>query len=308
MIRNIRIGVTQYDWWLLLQRYLILTIGGLILAVNVNLFLAPANLAPGGVSGMAIIINELTGSPIGMTMLALNIPLLVLGFYYLGRFHFLVHTLFVVLIFNLGVDILARWLPTGGITDDLLLNAIYGGVMGGIGTGLVFRGNGTSGGTGVLARVIQFRTGIPISQIYLITDGGVVLLAGLLFGWEIGLYSLMTLFIWGVVVDYVLEGPSVVRTAFIITDKPQEVAQALISRLRLGVTAWPAQGMFTETSHTLLFCTVSRADVNTLRVTIVSEDPNAFVVFGHGHQAVGGVIGRVKPPATDETSELNMED
>jgi uncharacterized membrane-anchored protein YitT (DUF2179 family) len=156
--------------------------------------------------------------------------------------------------------------------------------------------------------VIQFRTGIPISQIYLFTDGGVVLLAGLLFGWEIGLYSLMTLFIWGVVVDYVLEGPSVVRTAFIITDKPQEVAQALISRLRLGVTAWPAQGMFTETSHTLLFCTVSRADVNTLRVTIVSEDPNAFVVFGHGHQAVGGDIGRVKPPATDETSELNMED
>ncbi|MCK4976392.1 MAG: YitT family protein [Anaerolineales bacterium] len=290
------------------KNFILLTIGGVILAVNVNLFLAPANLAPGGVSGLAIIINELTSWPIGLTMLVLNIPLLVLGFFYLGRFNFLIHTLFVVLIYNLGVDIVAGWLPAGGITDDLLLNTIYGGVMGGIGTGLVFRANGTSGGTGVLARVIQLRTGIPISQVFLITDGGVVFLAGLLFGWEIGLYSLITLFIWGVVVDYVLEGPSVVRTAFIITDRPQEVAHAVMSRLSLGVTSWPAQGMFTEASRTLLFCTVSRGDANTLQATILAEDQNAFVVIGHGHQAVGGVIGHSGNVAPLATSEPDQED
>jgi uncharacterized membrane-anchored protein YitT (DUF2179 family) len=127
------------------------------------------------------------------------------------------------------------------------------------------------------------------------TDGAVVLLAALLFGWEIGLYSLITLFIWGVVVDYVLEGPSVVRTAFIITDKPEQVSQAVLERLRLGVTSWPAQGMFTEDRHTFLFCTVSRSDVNTLRKTIMSEDPGAFVVIGQGHQAIGGVISHVNP-------------
>jgi uncharacterized membrane-anchored protein YitT (DUF2179 family) len=226
-------------------------------------------------------------------MLVFNIPLLVLGFYYLGRFNFLIYTLYVVLVYSFGADLMTGWLPTSGITDDLLLNAIYGGVLGGIGSGLVYRGNGTSGGTGILARVIQLRTGLPVSQVYLFTDGGVVLLAALLFGWEIGLYSLITLFIWGVVVDYVLEGPSVIRTVFIITDKPKEVSQAVLERLRLGITSWPAQGMFTEARHTLLFCTVSRSDVNTLRTTIISEDPNAFVVIGHGHQAIGGVISHV---------------
>lgn len=279
----------QFKW----KNFLLLTIGAIILAININIFLAPSNLAPGGVMGIAVIINALFRWPLGLTMLLFNIPLLVLGFFYLGRYNFLIHTLIVVLVYSFGADLLTGWLPASGITDDLLLNAIYGGVLGGIGSGLIYRGNGTSGGTGILARVIQFRTGMPINQVYLFTDGVVVLIAALLFGWEIGLYSLITLFIWGVVVDYILEGPSVVRTATIITDKPQEVGQAVLIRLRLGVTSWSAQGMYTETKHTLLFCTVSRTDVDTLKSTILSVDPDAFVVIGHGHQAIGGVISHM---------------
>lgn len=294
----------KFEW----KNFLLLTAGALILAVNLNVFLAPSNLAPGGVMGIAVIVNAFTGWPLGLIMLVLNIPLLVLGFYNLGRFNFLIHTSYVVLVYSIGADLMTGWLPVSGITDDLLLNAIYAAVLGGIGSGLVYRGNGTSGGTGVLARVIQLRTGLPVSQVYLFTDGAVVLLAVILFGWEIGLYSLITLFIWGVVVDYILEGPSVVRTAFITTDHPGEVSQALLERLRLGVTSWPAQGMFSETRHTFLFCTVSRADVNILRTTVMSEDPDAFVVIGHGHQAIGGIIGRVNldqiakdlSPAEDE--------
>jgi uncharacterized membrane-anchored protein YitT (DUF2179 family) len=281
----------RFNW----KNFFLLTVGAIILALNLNVFLAPSKLAPGGVMGIAVIVNAFTGWPLGLIMLAVNIPLLVTGFFNLGRFNFLIHTSYVVLVYSFGADLMAGWLPAGGITDDLLLNAIYGGVLGGIGSGLVYRGSGTSGGTGVLARVIQLRTGLPVSQVYLFTDGAVVLVAALLFGWEIGLYSLITLFIWGVVVDYVLEGPSVVRTAFIITDKPGEVSQAVLKRLRLGVTSWSAQGMFTEKGHTFLFCTVSRSDVNTLRKTITAEDPGAFVVIGHGHQAIGGVIRHVNP-------------
>ena len=288
-----KVNISRYNFRFNWKNFLLLTAGAIILAVNLNVFLAPSNLAPGGAMGMAVIVNAFTGWPLGLIMLVFNIPLLVLGFFYLGRFNFLIHTLFVVLIYSFGADLMAGWLPANGITDDLLLNAIYGGVLGGIGGGLIFRGNGTSGGTGVLARVIQLRTGLPVSQVYMFTDGAVVLLAALLFGWEIGLYSLITLFIWGVVVDYVLEGPSVVRTAFIITDKPEQVSQAVLERLRLGVTSWPAQGMFTEAKHTFLFCTVSRSDVNTLRKTITAEDPAAFVVIGQGHQAIGGVISHV---------------
>ena len=288
---------SRFDLRGTLQSYLLLTIGGLLLAANLNLFLAPSNIAPGGVSGTAIIINEFTGWPLGLTMLILNIPLVILGFRYLGRFRFLVRTVYVMLLYNLGVDLLARWIPPGGITDDLLLNALYGGVVAGLGVGLVYRGGGTTAGTGILGRVLQMRTGVPVSQLYIVTDGGVILVAGLVFGWERGLYALMTLFVWGLVADYVLEGPSVVRTVFIVTDSPEVVAHAILSNLQLGVTAWPARGMFTESEHTVLFCTVSRPYVGALRSVVAEVDPDAFLVIGHGHQASGGVLGQTRRDA-----------
>ncbi len=283
------------------QDYLLLTVGSLLMAANLRLFLAPSSIAPGGVSGLAIILNALTGWPIGVTMLVLNIPLVAMGFWQLGRFRFLARTAYVVLLYNLGVDIMARWIPPTGVTEDLLLNALYGGVVGGIGMGLVYRGGGTSAGTGILSRVLQLRTGVPVSQIYLVTDGGVILAAGLVFGWERGLYALLTLFVWGMVADYVLEGPSVVRTAFIVTDRPQEVAQVLLSELRLGVTAWPAWGMFTERERTVLFCTVSRPMEGELRSLVAKVDPEGFVAIVHGHQARGGTFG--PPPSRRDRKE-----
>jgi uncharacterized membrane-anchored protein YitT (DUF2179 family) len=225
-------------------------------------------------------------------MLVMNLPLLAIGFRYLGRFRFLSRTVVVVLIYNLGVDLLAGWLPTGGITDDLLLNSLYGGLLGGAATGLVYRASGTIGGTGILSRIVQKRTGIPISQVYLLIDGGIILLAGLTFGWERALYALITLFVWGVAADFILEGPSVVRMAFIVTDAPDPVAQALLSRLGLGVTAWSARGKFSEATHTVLFCTVSRPEVDALRSLVAEIDPDSFVVIGHGHQASGGMVGQ----------------
>ena len=269
----------------------LLTGGALLAAVNVHVFLAPSNIAPGGVTGIAIILNELTGWPIGLTMMVLNIPAILLGFHYLGRFRFLVSTLYTVLLYNLGVDLLAHWFPAVTLTDEVLLNALYGGVVGGIATGLIYRGGGTSAGTGVLGRVLQMRTGIPLSQIYLATDGAVVLVAGIIFGWEAGLYALITLFIWGLATDYVLEGPSVVRTVFIVTDKPEAVGQAILDRVHVGVTTWPAEGMFTHAQHTILFCTVSRPHERSLRQVVAEADPDAFLVTGHGHQASGGVFG-----------------
>jgi uncharacterized membrane-anchored protein YitT (DUF2179 family) len=246
------------------------------------------------VSGVAIIINHFTNWPIGLTMLVLNIPLIALGFSSLGRFRFLISTLYAVLLYSAGVDLLAQWLPAGGLTDDLLLSALYGGVVGGIGSGLVFRGGGTTAGTGILGRVLQFRTGIPVSQIYLGTDGAVVLVASLVFGWEKGLYALITLFVWGLATDFILEGPSFVRMVFIVTDQPEAVADAVFRGVHLGVTAWPAEGMFTETEHAVLFCTVSRPYERTLRRVVLEADPHAFVVVGHGHQASGGVFGQPK--------------
>lgn len=286
--------ISRQRLWPAAQDYFLVTVGALLLAVNMNLFLAPANIAPGGVSGTAIIINHLTGWPIGLTMLVLNVPLVVLGFLYLGRFRFLTRTVYAVLLYTLGVDLLALWLPAGGLTDDVLLNALYGGVVAGLATGMVYRGGGTTAGTGTLSRVFQIKTGLPISQLYVLVDGGVILAAGLVFGWEQALYALITLFVWGIAADYVLEGPSVVRAALIVTDAPKAVASAVMSDLGLGLTAWSAQGMFTEASHTVLFCTVSRAHARELMRVVTAADPHAFVVLSHGHQASGGVFGQMR--------------
>lgn len=278
-----------------LRDILLMTTGALLLVINLNLFLVPAQIAPGGVSGTAIILNEFTGWPIGLTMLVLNIPLLFLGFRHLGRFRFLGRTLYVVLVYNVGADLAARYLSWPVLSDDLLLNALFAGVVAGIGTGLVYRGGGTTAGTGILGRVLQMKTGIPISQLYLLTDGGVILVAGLVFGWEKGLYALITIFVWGVATDLVLEGPSVVRMAFVVTDRPEAVADAVLRKLQLGVTAWPAEGMFTENQHAVLFCAVGRPHERALREVVLEADPHAFFVVGHGHQASGGMFGKPRP-------------
>jgi len=294
-MQSVAQAARRNDWGKTLGTYALLTLGGVILASNVVVFLQPSNIAPGGVSGAAIIINHLTGFPVGTLMLVLNIPLLILGFRALGRFKFLTKTLYVVLIYNLGADVLANYLPHG-VSQNIMLNAIFAGVVGGIGTGLVYRAGGTTASTGVISRILQLRTGIPISQVYFVTDGLIILAAGIVFGWEAALYSLVTLFIWGIATDYMLEGPSVVRTAFIVTDNRAGVADALLEKLQIGVTAWTGEGMFTEKTHTVLFCTVSRPFVNTLRDIVRESDPHAFVVITHGHQATGGIVSAPRKP------------
>jgi uncharacterized membrane-anchored protein YitT (DUF2179 family) len=287
---KIRVLIANINMRTVLPDYFLLTAGAIILAVNFDIFLAPFNIAPGGVSGMTIIIHEFTGWLRGLTMFTLTIPMLIIGFYYLGRFRFLLRAFYVSAIYSFGIDLFGLFLPRGGVAHDMLLNALYGGIVGGIGIGLVYRGGTSPAGTSVISRVIQLKTGIPNSQVYILIDGGVILIAGLVFSWEMALYAFVTLFTWGFVADYILEGPSVVRTALIVTDKPEEISQALMARLGVGVTGWPGRGMFTHTEHTTLFCTINRPDVKILQLLVNEVDPRSFIVILHGHQTKGGML------------------
>lgn len=266
-----------------------LTAGAALAIVTFNLFMAPLQIAPGGVSGLSLVIHSFTGFPEGLIMLVLNIPILILGYFTLGRRHFLLRTAYVVLLYNLGVDIFDRFLPDG-ITEDPLLVSLFGGVVGGISSGLLFRGGGTAAGTSVISRVVQLRTGLPVSQLYLFIDGGIILLEALVFGWDKALYAIIMLFVWGLVTDYVLEGPSVVRTATIVTDSPKPVATAITNDLGIGVTSWQGKGMYSGAERSILFCTVNRPDVRALQLKVEHIDPNAFIVIGQAHQRQGGVL------------------
>jgi uncharacterized membrane-anchored protein YitT (DUF2179 family) len=276
-----------------IQRTLVMVIGVIIVTLGYTIFQVPYNIAAGGVSGIAIIVNSFTGWPIGMIILVLNIPLLVLGFFQLGRWRFLVNTVIAVVLFSVLTDIFLAYLPgyleSFPITDNVLLSAIYGGIVGGIGGGLIYRAGATMGGTGIVGRVLQMRTGVPLSQIYLWTDGTIVLVAGLVFGWETALYAMLTLFLNGLATDYVLEGPSAVRTATVITSNEhrEQMAHALIDGLGRGVSHWEITGGYTGQTRTMLLCTIYRPQVNDVKRIVANVDNQAFVIIGDAHQALG---------------------
>lgn len=303
-LTNTRGRTSSVNWRETIRNYFFLTIGATIMIVNFNIFMAPGNVAPGGVSGLSLILNRYTGIPNGIGMLLLSAPLIALGFWKLGRFRFLVRTLYVTVYYTLGVDITARYFPAQGLVDDLLLTALYGGVLGGIGYGLVVRGRGMVSGTGIISRIVQLRTGIPISQLYIFFDGFIIIALGLTFGWDRALYGLIMLFVWGLASDYVLEGPSVVRVVFIITDRAEEVGAVLMERMGVGVTRWAGEGMYTQEERNVLFCTVPRPDVEVLHSVVSEIDPDAFVVISQGHQARGGVV---RPPVFPKPQPVQAE-
>ena len=236
-----------------IRDYVLILLGAVLQALSMVLFYIPGKLAAGGVSGTAQIINSFTGWPIGVMVLIFNIPLFFLGWRFLGGRRFLARTIVATVAYSTLLDGLTFFLPKDGLTPDPVLNALYGGVVGGIGVGLVFRAQGTSGGTDILARLLGRWRGIPVSQSYVLTDGLVVLWAGLAFNWELALYALVALYVSGLTTEATLEGSGVVRTATIITSQPQAVADKILSDLQRGVTMWPGVGMYSGQEQKIFF-------------------------------------------------------
>ena len=271
-----------------LRDYILIMLGSLTQAVGLMIFLVPANLASGGISGISQLINHYTDWPIGMMVFIGNIPLFGLGWRYLGGRSFAMRTAFAIVTFSLFADALL-WLPffpKNGVTDDLVLNALYGAVVSGIGYALVYRGRGTSGGSDILARILNHHRGVSMTQSYLLTDMAVILGAGFVFGWEAALYAVITLYVSGLVVDTVMEGGSV-RTALIMTAEPQSVTDQIMGIMERGVTVVPGTGAYTGVSRPILYCVVTRSEVQMLKSIVQEADPRAFMVIGTAHEALG---------------------
>ncbi len=279
-------SLTRPSLFSLAFRYILLTIGAVISTLAVVLFEAPAEIAPGGVSGIAIILNHLLGTPIGLMIILGNIPIQLLAFRMMGSWRIVVRTVYTIILYSILIDLLTPYFPTP-ISDDRLLNALMGGILSGVGAMIVIRGGGTLGGTSTLGRILQARYGIPLGSSVLYTDGAVILLAGLVFGWEGALYAMVALYTAGAATDYFLEGPSTIRTSVIITDKPREVADAILDEMGRGVTSWEGRGMFTDNTHSVLYVTVNRGQVAQLRALVLKADEKAFMVIGQGHSAYG---------------------
>ena len=276
-------------FWPPIRDYGLIMMGMFLQAVGLRLFLVPAQLASGGVSGFAQLVNHFTGWPIGLMILLGNIPLFAIGWRYLGGRRFTLRTGFAVIAFAFFTDAVL-WLPffpAHGLTDDIVLNSLYGAVLTGIGSGLVYRGQATSGGSDILARILNHGRGIPMTQSYLITDTFVILSAGFIFGWPKALYALVSLYVSGLVVDATLEGIGVIRTAWIITSEPAAVTQKILVEMQRGVTILNGTGAYTGAERPVLYCVVTRSEIQQLKAIVHEIDPKAFMVVGAAHEALG---------------------
>ena len=170
----------------IIKTTVIISFGAVIFALGFSLFQMPYNLAAGGITGLTIIIRNFIDLPTGALYVAFNVPLMIIGYRYLGRWQFLYRTILSVLVFSITTDFLSYTMPKilkdYPMTSDMLLGSIYAGLVTGIGSGLIYRSGGTIGGTSIISRIIQRKTGIPLSQLYLIVDGTIVLIAAFTFG------------------------------------------------------------------------------------------------------------------------------
>jgi uncharacterized membrane-anchored protein YitT (DUF2179 family) len=267
--------------------YLFIAAGAFVQALAMRLFLIPGLMVSGGISGAAQIINHFTNWPIGVMVLVGNLPLLILGWRYLGGRRFALRTAAAVILFAMFTDGLAYFIPLNGITADKFLVALYGGVTLGIGLGLVYVGRGTSGGSDILGRILNHYRGIAITQAYLITDGLVVLASGFAFGWDRALYALVVIYISGMAAELVSEGNNLFRMAFIITSEHKVVARQIYTMLEREVTILPGEGATSNKSWPVLYCVLTRAEVNLLKAIVHEADPNALMVIGQANEALG---------------------
>ncbi len=257
----------------LVFRYVLIFIGVVAAALSLIVFLQPLDIAPAGAAGAATLLNELFDTPIGLMIFVLNIPIQALAYKMLpGGSRVILRTVMLIAVLSLMIDLLSPLAPKG-ISEDRMLNALFGGLLGGVGVGLVFRAGATLGGTSTMALILQRRFGFPMSTTFLCTDAVIIMGAGLVYGWEGALYAAIALFIAGMATDYVLEGPSVIRTAMIITDKPDEIAALVFANLQRGVTSWTIKGRYTGAERTMLYVTIGRSQVRELKEEVSSVDP-----------------------------------
>ncbi len=264
--------------------YLGISGGVLITAAGLCFFLVPNRIAAGGVSGLATVLLYLANLPMGVTMLLLNIPLFILSMKIIGPM-FGVKTLFGSIALSVAVDFMN--MVAFPLTTDPLLAAIYGGVVSGIGLGLAFRFGGSTGGTDMAAQLVARYLPMSVGQALLLVDGIVILLAGTVFGPELAMYALLAVFVTTKAIDLIQEGQSYAKAVLIISDKADDIAQAVMVQMDRGVTGLPARGLYTNTKREMLLVTVARSEIARVKDIVRDIDSRAFVIIHDVHEVLG---------------------
>ncbi|MDM5330293.1 YitT family protein [Neobacillus sp. CF12] len=263
--------------------YINVLIGSAIIALAFNVFLLPNQIASGGVSGISTILLSVLGWEPAYVQWSFNIPLFIAGVVLLGKqfgVKTLVGTLFLPFVVFLTKNI-EPW------TNDALLGALFGGIAVGLGLGIVFRGNASTGGTDLAAQIITKFTGLTLGTSVVLIDGLIVISAALVFDIERGLYALIALYVTSKTIDLVQVGFGRSKTAMIITSKQEEVREGILNKIDRGVTKLSAYGGFTDNERPVLMCVVDQREFTKLKQLVKSLDPTAFVVVMDASEVLG---------------------
>lgn len=267
-----------------LKKYSFLAIGAILASTALEIFLVPNNIIDGGVVGISIISSHLTKLPLGAFIFLLNLPFLLIGYKQIGK-TFVISTLFSITLLSIGVSVLH---PVPGITDDILLAAVFGGITLGIGVGLIIRYGGSLDGTEIVAIILDKKSSFSVGEIVMFFNVFILGSAGLFFGWDKAMYSLIAYFIAFKVIDITIEGLEESKAAFIISEKPEEIAEVLMARLGRGVTFLDGKGGYSKEEKSVLYCVLTRLEISKLKGIVDEIDDGAFVTINDVHEVMGG--------------------
>ena len=265
-------------------------VGSIIFALGLDCFEIPNGIAAGGISGLATIFAQIARGyginlPIGMQVLAMNMLLMILVVRE-GGLRYAARTSLGIVVSSLATDLLVPFVPVLG-NGDLILCALWGGVVCGFGLGLVFRAGGNTGGTDIIAQVVSRRTSIPMGVASLIADMAVVVVSVPVFGIEEALYATIAMYLGTRVLDMVLDGFNTQRAAYIISDQHERIKKHIFSDLDRGCTELLARGGYTGKERPVIFVVLTRPEMALLRRVVASVDPQATIVVSKIHEAFG---------------------
>lgn len=268
-----------------INKYLWVAIGCLVCSLSINAFLVPHHLLSGGVSGIAIISYFLFGLPIGVQVFVMNIPLLYAAYRLLGR-EYTVGTIYGTILFSLAVDA-TQFVSQYNLIDDPIISAITGGVFSGIGSGLIFRVNGSAGGLDIIAAIVKKYYSLNFGAVGFAINCVIMLLAAMLFGLKLAMLTLISMFISANLTDKVVEGFNRRKTVFIVSYNTDKIIEAILKEVGRGVTILHGQGAFTRQDKQVLFVVVSLTQIAKIKQLVHTADSQAFMIVQDAAEVMG---------------------
>lgn len=271
------------------KKYIYIFIGSIITAIGLEIFLIPNNIIDGGVVGVSIMLSAITGLPFGAFLILINLPFLYLGYKHIGK-AFAIATTFAVISLSFWSSVFLPILP---VTTDYFLAAVFGGIITGTGVGLIIRNGGSLDGTEIVAILTDRKTVFSVGEIVMFINLFILSSASLVFGWDKAMYSLVAYFVIAKMIDIVLKGLEETYSVMIVTSQHTDILNKLMLEMDKGVTVLHGEGGYTKEKRKILYCVVTRLEIDKLKNMVLDIDEGAFVTINPVSDIVGGRL-RVK--------------